>query len=212
EWHARIRIRVPGDRSDLFVYRLRCRSLADETAICLPACPHLVTLPGIGVICLALGEDRPDHTGMLVGNRHQRFVVTHTQIQLHNPLLDSGEVRRLAFERHAYTGARTLDQQGAQISVPTPADMAELGLAAAGILPRSQSLPSGELTSVLKVPSIAHGGGDRIGGEYANAGEGLDTLCAHATACLFGDRAIAQGELFVQRSKLPLQRFQQAAQ
>ena len=37
-----------------------------------------VALPGSRIIGLALGKEGPDHAGMLVSDRHQRLVVTHT--------------------------------------------------------------------------------------------------------------------------------------
>jgi len=46
--------------------------------------------PGIRIVGLVLGQDRPHHPRVLVGDGDQGFVVAHACVQLHDPVLQSG--------------------------------------------------------------------------------------------------------------------------
>ena len=58
-----------------------------------------------------------------------------------------------------------MDQQRAQIAITAFADPADVLLAATGMNSRRQTEPSCEVPRRLELPSVAHAGDDRTGGD-----------------------------------------------
>ena len=87
-------------------------------------------LPRIGVVVFVLCEHRPQHPGMLVGNRNQRLVIALAFMELPDPSLQAACVRGVGTQRRLQRTSGALNKQRAQIDVAAQADMSQPGLAA----------------------------------------------------------------------------------
>lgn len=79
---------------------------------------------------LALGQDGPQNSCVLVGHRDQSLVKTHACLQLDDPAREPV----VASVGRQDRGACALKQQGSQIGVPLFCDAPEPRLAAATVL------------------------------------------------------------------------------
>ncbi len=127
---------------------------------------HGVLLPGIQVVGLSFCQQCPQLPGVFVGNGDPCLVVGHSPIQANDPLLHPVQFVRGFLQRGLQGRARTLYQQAAQVGVAAPGDTAQLGLAAAGILPGRQAYPGRKLPAILEVVGIADTGTHSIGGDH----------------------------------------------
>src|SRR5439155_11091998 len=96
---------------------------------------------------LVLREQRPGDARILVGDRHQRAVVTAPRPQLEDPARHAV----LVSARRVQYGARALYQEIAKVGIAPLADVTQARLAAGGVLARSQADPGGELPAVLEL-------------------------------------------------------------
>jgi hypothetical protein len=81
-----------------------------------------------------MGQERPHDPCILVRQRYRRHVLVPPAHQLSQPALWLGFVLGKTDDR-----SRTVNHQGAQVSVATLADAQQILLATTGVLPRHQS-------------------------------------------------------------------------
>jgi hypothetical protein len=82
-------------------------------------------LPRIAVVMFVLCEHRPQHPGMLVGNRNQRRVISLAFVELPDPPLQAACVRGVRTQRRLQRTSGALNEQRAQIDVAAQAEMSE---------------------------------------------------------------------------------------
>jgi hypothetical protein len=70
---------------------------------------------------------------------------------------------------HADDGAGAVNQQRSQVAVPTLADAEQQVFAAAGVLPRYQAQPGGQLAGILETLRVPQRGHQRAGRQRADA-------------------------------------------
>ena len=112
----------------------------------------------------------PDDTGVLVGDRDQRFVIADSLHELHDPGAQSIMFGWSSAQCTLQRGARSLDEQSAQIGVAAMRDAAEPAFAATGTLPRDDAEGGGKLPAIAVITRVAHAGHGGTGGQRANAG------------------------------------------
>jgi hypothetical protein len=95
----------------------------------------------VGVERRVAREHGPQDAGILVGQGDDGHLPTRSLLELYQPLADAVA----AFAGRHDRGLGPLDQQGAQVVVPSPGDAPEAGLAAGGVLARHQAQPGAEL-------------------------------------------------------------------
>ena len=101
---------------------------------------------------LIASEQHPEQPRVLVGNRHQRLVITDPFIGGRDPCCKPCSSLWLHTERRLQRGSSALDEQAAKVIVAAPGDAAEPGLAAGRVLPRDKTEPSGELAPCMDFP------------------------------------------------------------
>ena len=129
----------------------------------------------VGVVALVACHDGPQNPCVLVGERHGGLLPAATLAQSLRPLRD-GVIVVLAGQ-HGSLGP--LNQQGAQVVAAALGDVAQAGLAAAGILLWRQSQPGAELGAVLELLEVTDRGHHRRSGERPDPlefGGSLDLL------------------------------------
>ena len=70
-----------------------------------------VSAPGIRIIGLAVDQNGPQDSHVLVGDGHQRLVVADAAMQSDDPLLQTRTSERFALERDLQSGTRALGKR-----------------------------------------------------------------------------------------------------
>src|SRR5450432_927876 len=128
-----------------------------------------MALPGVGVVVLAVGEDGPENSGVLVGDRDLRLAVADAIVGGDDPGLQPGSLVRSSALRRLDGGSRALRQQPTQIRVAALGDSPESFFAAGAPLSRDEAEPGSELPAVPEVVRA------RDGCDECARGDGADT-------------------------------------
>jgi hypothetical protein len=148
----------------------------------------------IRAIELASRQDRPHDPGILVGKSDGDDVRMPPLSHLADPLA-SGIILSLGF---AENGPRTMDHQGAQISVAAFTDPEQPGLPAARPLPWNQSKPGGRLASVLETIPVTDRRYQRRRGDRPNALDLANTLALLVGSKEVPDPLVIPGDALIE--------------
>ena len=140
----------------------------------------------VRVIPFLSGHDRPQNSGVLVGQGDHRSLPTNALPQFMRPQ-EYGFVV-LAGEDN---GLGPLNQKGAQVDAPTLGDTSQTGLAATGVLLGCQIQPGSELRPVSELSELTHCSHERRCSDRTDAHQLCSPLDLFIKLLVIGNALIA---------------------
>ena len=139
---------------------------------------------------------------MLVGNGHQRLVITLARVKFDDPALQAVGPRRFHPEGGLQRTARALDQEGAQIDIAAQTDSPQARLATRAVLPGGDPQPGTKLPPVFENLRVRNQSCHRTGGDDTDTVEFTRASGGFRAFGMRRDFRLTAIEPLVQRRKL----------
>src|SRR5674476_118793 len=161
------------------------------------------------LVILVLGQQRPGYAGILVGQGNSGDIGVHTSEQFVQPAwLLWGLFFSLCSKD---SRARTVNEQGAQVTVPAFGNAQQRSAPAAGMLTWHQTEPGRQLAGLLEVRDISYGAQQCAGRQGPDTGNLGQTLAQLTAAVPQHDVALEQLDLLIEVQHLIQQALDQLA-